>query len=375
LDEEESLFIRDYLARLLASDIRHLTALASRHGILPLVYRTLKRVAREHSSLLSPLSSLELLLSGLQSAYRAIARRNMLMSAELIRLVELLEGHGIGVLAFKGPVLAQMAFGDITLRQYGDLDILIHPDDISRTIDLLNPEEYIPEIHLKEGTKETFFKCVNVIGLHKKSTGVRIEIHWELLSKNYAVIWKEKSLWSTRESIWINNKEIPILSVEQHLLYLCIHGAKHLFERLEWICDIDRIVRARADIDWQNLFDEAQKMGTRRMLYLGLALCQNFFGLKLPEMITEKIRHDKAVPGLISKIIEIHFSETSYEGRDYHSFGLLWGMRENFSDQLRFAGSGLFAPKFDDFIFLQLPEKLSFLYPLIRPYRLMTKYI
>ena len=49
----------------------------------------------------------------------------MLMSAELIRIMKLLEKNDIKALAFKGPVLSQMVYGDITLRQYVDLDVLI----------------------------------------------------------------------------------------------------------------------------------------------------------------------------------------------------------------------------------------------------------
>jgi len=348
--------------------------LANQHGILPLVYKTLKNLQTSSQSPITNHRSPSNLLADLKSSYTQIAQRNMLMSAELLRIMKLLEENGIEALAFKGPTLSQMAYGDITLRQFGDLDILIRKRDRSRMMALLIQEHYIPEIDLRKETKETFFKCVNVIGLHKKSVGVLAEIHWELLSRNYAINWEEKSLWGKQESVQINHKEIPVLPIEQQILYLCAHGAKHLFERLEWICDIDRSIRANPDIDWQHLLNEAEKLGVKRMLYLGLALSQQFFGLKLPEMIQQKMEQDKALPKLISKVIEINFSETSQEGKSYSSFGLLWNMRENLSDQLRFAWYGLFAPKFDDFKFIQLPKYLAFLYPIVRPFRLITKY-
>ncbi len=91
-------------------------------------------------------------------------------------------------------------------------------------------------------------------------------------------------------------------------------------------------------------------------------------------MIREKIAEDKEIPKLISKVIEINFSDTLQADKSYSAFGLLWSMRENLSDQLRFAWRGLFSPKFDDFLFIQLPKHLAFLYPAIRPYRLLTKY-
>ena len=369
-------FIHSYLSQI---PLESLITTASQHCILPLVYKTLLALHPNHQS---PMPRQEMplgytnheILSAFKQQYLSIARQNISMSAELIRIMKLFEENGIDALAFKGPALAQMAYGDITLRQFGDLDILIKKRDRSKMIDLLLKEHYIPEIDLREGTRETFFKSVNVIAFYKESTGIRVEIHWELLSRNYAIDWEEKSLWANPESVLINNKEIPVLPVDQQLLYLCAHGAKHLFERLEWVCDIDRSIKINPDIDWQYLLNEAEILGIKRMLYLGLALSQQFFGLELPEMIQKNIAQDKEIPKLISKVIEINFSQTSQEEKSYSSFGLLWSMRENLSDQLRFAWRGLFAPKFDDFVFIQLPSHLAFLYPVVRPYRLVTKY-
>ena len=365
-------FILNYLSEKDEAQYHNLITLAAQHGILPLVHKTLQSLDSRHPELDS--GSHSTLLTELKAHYMSISQRNMLMSAELIHIMKLLKENNIDALAFKGPALSQMAYGDITLRQFGDLDILIRKKDRSKMMDLLLQERYIPEINLKEGTKETFFNSVNVIGLHNKTSFVFVEMHWELLSKNYAIDWEEASLWEKKKSIQINNKNIAVLPIEQFLLYLCAHGSKHLFERLEWICDIDRTVRSTPDIDWIHLLKEAEKLGTKRMLCLGLALSQLFFYLKLPDMIQNEIKKDHELPKLISKVIKINFSEAAQKGKSYSSFGLLWSMRENLSDQLRFAWRGLFAPKFDDFLFIQLPKHLTFLYPIVRPFRLVIKY-
>ncbi len=347
--------------------------LSFKHGVLPLVYKTLQNISvdykHQHQN-----NHFDTFLHAFQTQYIHIAQRNMLMSAELLSIMKLLKVNDIEALAFKGPTLSQMAYGDITLRQYGDLDILIKEVDHPKMMDLMLKENYIPEIDLKEEDKETFFNCVTVIGLHKEVKNIRVEIHWKLLSKNYAIEWEEESLWQNKKSTKINHKEVPVLCSEQQLLYLCTHGAKHLFERLEWVCDIDRTIRSNSDINWIYLLSEAEKLGIKRMLLLGLALSQEFFKSELPKTIQQKIKEDRAVPKLLSKIIEISFSETLQEGKNHSYFGLVWKMREHLSDRIRFAWHGLFAPQFDDFIFIKLPRHLIFLYPLIRPYRLAVKY-
>lgn len=338
--------------------------LSHKHGIYPLLYKTIRSIRPD--SLSSETDDL------FKQSNMAITQRNMLMSAELLQLMHLFDANSIDAMAFKGPVLGEMAYGSVTLRQYGDLDILIKKDDIGKTLSLLQKRGYTPEIELEKSTLETFYNCVNVIGLHRGS--VRVEIHWELLSKNYAIDWEEKKLWRESETIEINRKPINMLSFENHILYLCAHGSKHLFERLEWICDIDRAIRAKSDVNWSHLILEAKELGIERMLLLGLALSKLFFDLPLPQDIIEKIENDPAIETLTQKVIAMHYSGEEQASRSYSSFGLLWQMRERLSDRLRFAYRGLFAPKFDDFKFVQLPKELLFLYPFVRLFRLLVKY-
>ncbi|MEN8148044.1 MAG: nucleotidyltransferase family protein [Campylobacterota bacterium] len=342
---------------------QNILRLSQQHGIYPLLYKTIRSVNPASLSLKTD----ELF----KQNNMTIAQQNMLMSAELLQLMQLFNVNSVDAMAFKGPVLGELAYGSVALRQYGDLDILIKKNDIEKTLSLLLQRGYTPEIELEKSTLKTFYSCVNVIGLQRGS--VRVEIHWELLSKNYAIEWEEEKLWRESESVEINRKPVRTLSFENHILYLCAHGSKHLFERLEWICDIERAIRAQESIDWEHLLLEAQSLGIERMLLFGVHLSQLFFGLPLPQKILDKIDNDPEIEHLTEKVVTLHYSEKK-GSRSYSTFWLLWQMREKLKDRLRFAYRGLFAPKFDDFKFIQLSKQLSFLYPLIRPYRLVTKY-
>jgi len=353
-----------YITQLNDQHLTEIISLAYSHGVFPLIYHSIQTHA-------SKLVSSEALAT-LKQYNMNIVMQNMRMTAELIRIIKLLEENDIEALAFKGPALAKLAYGDVTLRQYGDLDILIKTQDIAKTIELLTKDEYIPEITLPEATQKTFFACVNVIGLEK---AIRVEIHWELVSKNYAIDWEEDELWKAKDITNINTAIIPTLNYNTHLLYLCAHGSKHTFERLIWVCDIDRIIRANPDLSWQNLFADAQAKGIVRMLLLGIHLCHKLLALPLPENIRSQAMNDVAVDKLANHIIQLHFSTSNTQGKSYTTFGLLWKMRENLNDRLRFAYCGMFAPKFDDFQYIKLPRQLIMLYPVIRPFRLAMKYL
>jgi hypothetical protein len=346
-----------------------LLKLAGSHGVIPVVYKTLKHLA-DANLLNAPEADL---LASFKNAYLQIARRNMLMTAELLRVVKRLGANGIGALAFKGPALARQAYGDITLRQFGDLDILIRKELAPRAISLLEEDGYVTEIALRGNKKRAFCASVNVIGMEKASNSVRLEVHWELLSKNYAIAWNKDALWSHARNVVINGKEVPLLSPEYHLLYLCIHGAKHLYGRLEWISDVDRTVRANPGLDWKFFFSEAEEMGVLRMVLMSLWLCRELLTLHLSEDVNSNIDRDKPA-GELGRRIAAMLSGKTQSAKAYGTFGMLWRMRERPSDRIRFALYGLFAPKFDDFKFLALPKPLLFLYPAVRIVRLTAKY-
>ncbi len=366
--KEDILYTSSYIQKN-QFNLETIIGLATSHGILPLVYKAVKESLKDVSA-----TNIHILPT-LKLHYISIVQRNMSMSSELIKLLHTLKEEHIKAIAFKGPTLSQMAYGDITLRQYGDIDILIKDKDRRKVIDIMTEAGYIPEIILNSNAENTFFTHVNVIAFYHPISNIRIEIHWELLSKNYAISWEESSLWETQTSIDINNYQISILSIEHLLLYLCAHSAKHLYERLEWICDIDRSVRANPDIDWKRINSEASKLGLTRIVYLSLALCETLFALELPKMMKEESQKDSVMQELKETIIKQNFGQTTSSKKSYSHFILLWKMREKFSDKLRFAFLGIFTPKFDDFLFIQLPNQLSFLYILFRPYRLIRKYL
>ncbi len=340
-----------------------LVKLAYRHAVFPLLYKTLKTHFPKHPLTLK-----------LKPYYLNIVQTNMSITAELLKSIALLNTHHIPTLCFKGPLLSALAYGDITLRQYGDIDILIHKKDKEKAIALLKKEGYVPEIPLKKQTQKPFFNAVNVLGFHIPKKEVFIEVHWELLSKNYAIHWEESSLWEKRETLVIDKHPLETLSHTNHFLYLCTHGSKHLFERLSWVCDIDRYVQTQQNMDWKEIFTYAEQIGILRILCLSLHLSQTLLNTPLTKEIEKKIAQDSTVKALGQKLIALQFTNASPSPKGIHSFKMLLAMRENLSDKLRFIWYALFATKLDDFRAIQLPNYLAFLYPLIRPLRLAIKY-
>lgn len=289
--------IRTHLTQLNNQKLSEITVLAHAHGIFPLVYHTIQIHA---SDLLS-----KEILTKLKQQNMSIVMQNMRMTAELIRIMRLLEENGIAALAFKGPTLAQLAYGDITLRQYCDLDILIKPQDLLLASQLLIRHNYQPRVSIEYLHNQTFLDVNHDISFY---SDISVELHWRLFEKQLLVQFNPELIWSEYETTEIQNKALKTLKAESLLIYLCIHGSKHAWERIEWITDLDKLIGCKQDLDWQQIIQKSIALKVEHLVLLGLKLSNAMFATELPIEIQKKIHKNKKVDKL-QKIVFSYLQE------------------------------------------------------------------
>jgi len=73
----------------------------------------------------------------IRTQFLANAGRNLLLTRKTLKDFKLLESNGILAIPFKGPVLASSLYGNLALRTFSDLDILVVKKDIMKAKDVL----------------------------------------------------------------------------------------------------------------------------------------------------------------------------------------------------------------------------------------------
>jgi hypothetical protein len=339
------------------------------HGVFPLVHKSLKSITAVPDAIKLRLKSTNL----------EIARRNMTMTAELLKIMKLLEENGIPALAIKGPVLSQMIHGDVTQRQYADLDILLHTDDLYRAGKLLQSHGYSSEHSIEFLKNKALLKIAKDFTISTKNQNIHIELHWQLFLDRQVKKSKIQFFSKTPNTYILGDQSVSTLEVDTLLFYLLLHGSKHLWERLEWIVDIDRIIRCYDKIDWESLSVMAKEMEIELMFYLGLAMCHDLFQTSLPEFIHTAIRANGKVPSTAKVLREKLVSDTinnvetiSIAFINLDKVGLI---KDGKSELLRHYWLTLFGLKDVDVYVVNLPNQLSFLYHFIRLYRMFKFYV
>ncbi len=362
-------FILNSISEKDEEQLQNLISLSIRHGILPLVYKTIKGISTHDESTIPPA-----FLANLKSNYMGISQRNMLMSAELIRIMKLLQENHIEALAFKGPALSQMAYGDITLRQYVDLDILVDEADAYEAGKLMHENGHIPSQPLSILSNKTCLHIGKDFSLMSKG-GVHTELHWRLFEKNLNISLLSCASEQKCQTVSINGNAVKTLQNELLLVYLCLHGAKHAFERIEWICDIDRLIRS-SEVDWNTAVSIAEQAHSKRPFYLGLSLAHTLLHTSLPENLllsiedeTIQILHILTLTQMTNKKIDRSDFKKNKETFKFQS-----KLFDTKRDMLRFRLSTFFKISTGDCKTFMLPENLKFLYIILRPIRLTWSY-
>ena len=345
-----------------AIDWSYLIDNAVHHRVVPLLYLTL----RQSYPGIAPKE----ILQELEHHYRANVRRNLYLTVELIKLIDWLKtSHQIAVIPYKGPALAMIAYGNLSLRQFGDLDILVHQRDYLTIRDLLLAQGY-------RLAADWGWEC----SLVDDTRRVCIDLHRGIAPEEFPTHLSFGCLQEHLEAAPVPGGRINTPCPEDMLIMLCIQLTKDAWEgslRLSKICDIAELLRARPNLNWEAVFKEARKLGCQRMLFLGLSVAHKLLGAPVPESLSRSraYPHSSALTAHIYQrlILEAGCSYPTQLSRAHFHFK----MRERWRDKIYpyyHRCKVLMTPNERDKALLPLLPFLSFFYYGIRPLRLLRDY-
>ena len=210
-----------------------------------------------------------------------------------------LAAGGVEAIAFKGPVLAIRAYGDLGFRIFRDLDFLVRDDDLALTIGKLRRLGYARKGQLTEAQFELIHRLQGQEIMFHEATGMAIEPHTRLTSLKFAIDIDYSALWRRAQRVELNGRRLLLLAPEDDLIALAVHGGKEVWWNVKWVCDIAAFIAANPSLDWRALLARARDQGCLRMVLLATGLARRYFGADVPEMV---IAAERAVPRIESLI-------------------------------------------------------------------------
>lgn len=339
-------------------DWAELLKMAEHHRVLPAIYAAL----HEHPEV-TPAAR-----STIRERFRKHVQRSLRLSAELCRILQAFEAHGIETLPYKGPTLAHYLFGDVTMRQFGDLDVLVHVSDVLSAGAVLQSLGYTRNLGLSPRHEKEYLRVSNELGFGCELGANLIELQWQILPRWFAIEFDIESLFSRSTRMKFEGRCIRALAKEDLMLILCAHAAKHEWEQLGMVRDVAKL--ARLDLDWKWITSEACRLGISRIVTISLLLARDLLECEFSAVVFGR------ASGQLAELFESRFRACEYA--DTKSLAYFWdllSLRERWRDRARTVCRLALTPNVGEWNSVAIPGRFSGLYRGVRILRVCGRFL
>ena len=349
-------------------DWERLLTLATGHGLEPLLFHHLS----EQPADLAPVT----LLQALRAGSRESARRGMILASRLQGISDHLDSHKIEHMLYKGPLFAEVYYGNCALRVFHDLDVIVHPGKIEATHNALAEIGFVDRYGLDEAQQAAAFRFGSQ-HIFTAPGGLDLDLHWRFIPKSISRSLDMERIWKRVMKASFFGRDVPTLCPEDMLVVLCLHAGQHEWARLSTLCDISQLLLHHPELNWEIVRSHMRDSNTVRMLNVSLLLVGQHWPVQIPADFAARISSDHPAAGLAEKIQSELWPAPELEATMQSQIRWLMARTagEKFGDRLRFLAGNMLGPTLSDFEAFKLPRMLFTLYPVLRAFRLAYKYV
>lgn len=308
-------------------------------------------------------------LEFLRDCSRKTAARNHYLAAELKRVSALFRANGVPALAYGGPLLTPLAYGDASLRETNNIEFVLPPEKILVARNLLIAEGYRREYTWDSAREAAELRFRRVLALDRAEDGIHIWLFGDLDPGNYS---RPRTFASLAQStVTLDGESVATLSREDALLQACVRaGSEALSPQLCLIGDTARLGANLDDDAWRRVLSTAGSLGLKRKVLVTLTLASRLLGAKHPQVIESSLQSDRIVPELCSHVIRSLFSDKDYVSAMRERVAVQLAARDRVVDKARFLIRFAAVPTREDWAMMSLPAPL---YYALRPFRMLGR--
>jgi hypothetical protein len=287
---------------------------------------------------------------------------------ELFDVLGALEERSVVATPFKGPLLGELLFGEAAARTPGDLDLLVHHGDVTAVRETLQARGYVdadqrPDMPPLSDVQRRMYERYQCEYLFVRARDeMAIEPHWDLSQRPLALDVDYGGMLDRAGPVRFGGRTVSSLAPPDLLIALCVHGAKHQWERLAWIRDVAGVLAKWPDLDLEAVVERARRQGYARLLLLSFAVVRECAEVALPGAVRQAIAADPAIAVLVRRIVDGLFLDHRTEPRNDRVDSFRLQLRERWSDRMRYTWRTRLTPRRYHLELVALPGRLCWLY-------------
>ncbi|WP_080510555.1 nucleotidyltransferase domain-containing protein [Halorubrum kocurii] len=343
-------------------------SLAADHGIVPLLNEALSEIEDAVP---------QEFVQTVQSRCRSQAIENIRYIERLHDLNESFRENQIRVIPYKGPVVADIAYGSVSRRWFSDLDFLVVEEDPVDAHEVLRQQGYnqtdftgVSPSKLVEGS---IFQWEGEFHFFSEEDEIPIDLRHRFVGEYREAERLFLELWERRTSVTLAGEPIPALSPEDRVVLLLAHGTKHGWCRLSWVCDIALLLQEHTA--WNEILDRAAQYGWKTAALLGISVAAELAEIDVPSRVRQQISADPRANIGSSILCALFLSDPTGDRLDLDPLTIIVFLNNTPLDSIREAVNKIVSPWPVDHRWVSLPPKLYPLYYFVRPLRLLVEWI
>lgn len=320
---------------------------------------------------------------------KSLAIEAISFTAELLRIQDHFLASGLEIAILKGPVLGASLYGDLGLRPFGDLDVFVRVEEVLAAKEQLVELGYRPDPPMSVRRERSFIEGQSAYEFYHDERGYKIEVHTALAHRRYRYRHDPDAIWARVTDTTIGHRQVKMLGAEDLLVFLCMHGAKHVWWQLVWVSDVAQLVKTHPELRWEQIVAKSKNADCLRMVLLGLLLVHRWLDVDLPEHILAHIERDRQLGKLVQIVLDCAASlettskrieaEVRFQVLARETMQDKWGqVVEKLGDRVRAFFQNFLVhvrPSRVDRDFVHLPHGFGILYFLVRPVRLVYSFL
>jgi len=310
------------------------------------------------------------ILGELHQRHLTIAARNFVKIQHLYDMHEQLQKHDIQATCIKGPALALQAYGNIAVRPFADIDLVVHRTDLLRVHDVFAENGYKrakPPANVDLNAYRRTSQEWVFVSLAKHAV-----FDVKCVPVSHTIARTAFGEWVLASSTGITDGAggtITAPSPEATLLVSCVHAVHELWPDLRALSDIAGVMSRRPNLQWTDLMQTAEGLGHKRALLIGTHLARQLLGVPLPEQLNAAFEQDQKIGKLTREARDCILCSPAGKRPDWPAQRYELRACDSFGDALRCAVRQMFVPGAADVTAFPRMKRLFPVLYLLRPLR------
>lgn len=213
-----------------------------------------------------------------KQAYLEIWSTNQRRFQRLAEVLEKFAAAGIPSVLLKGAALATHYYASEGLRDMGDVDVLVHPEDLRAATGILFGLGWTTGESLSAEVLASQMRIRHAWGFYDPE-GRSLDLHWRPSASCYSPEIADE-LWRGVRSSRLRGAPVGVLDDTGQLFCVCVHAVQ-TGANVRWIADSLAILAA-GRVDWERLADLARRTNLAVRLQAALDYLAGRFATAVP---------------------------------------------------------------------------------------------